>query len=614
MFFCACTSQNSVEHTHEYGEWRVASEPTCTKQGLKIRECDCGKRETIILEKFEHKEVTNQDIQPTCLEKGVVGGSYCEYCNIVLSQSKEVDVVDHKYENGACIYCHQAENLSQGIVYKLNDDEQSYSVSRVKLDYIDVENMVITPYYLGLPVTKISGSAFSSTRFKKLTLPYTIEEIGTQAFAYSQIESIVLPKNLKSIGTLAFWDCNKLKEVTFNEGLESIGKAAFINTAITEVILPDSLKTIGECAFYCPIERIHIGKNLNESIIINSAFSIGQDSVYFEGEEFFDSFDIKFPAQISNIQSITVSPESEYFVVIGGMLTNKDMNKVFYAFGYEEADLIMPKRITAINKFCFVNQNVKSLTLGENVTQLDDYSFAYANIGKVTLGKSITKIGRMWFGNADVGEFVFEGEITEISGEAFYYTTGLGIENFVMPKSVTKIGGGAFYGSDIQNVEISPDIEYEGPMHYSNCKNLKRVYINKQVTAGQMFAQTNIEYCEVAEGCTELSNVMFGYSTIGTIVLPESLEIIGSAVFADATITTLIMCNGIKNIAATAFYGASPTKIDTIYFKGAKEEYTQLWKPEFLPNIECVYFYSQTQPTKEGQYWHYDENGVPVKW
>ena len=34
--------ENSSPHTHSFGEWMVTTEPTCTEEGIKTRECDCG--------------------------------------------------------------------------------------------------------------------------------------------------------------------------------------------------------------------------------------------------------------------------------------------------------------------------------------------------------------------------------------------------------------------------------------------------------------------------------------------------------------------------------------------------------------------------------------------
>ena len=71
--------------------------------------------------------------------------------------------------------------------------------------------------------------------------------------------------------------------------------------------------------------------------------------------------------------------------------------------------------------------------------------------------------------------------------------------------------------------------------------------------------------------------------------------------------------------------------LKTFYFEGTEEEYKVVKKDtkankqglgltnnsqegidEWAANL-TVYFYSETEPTEEGNYWHY-VNGVPVAW
>ncbi|MDD6203691.1 MAG: bacterial Ig-like domain-containing protein, partial [Firmicutes bacterium] len=33
------------EHTHSFGDWVIVTEPSCTEDGVKVRECDCGRTE-----------------------------------------------------------------------------------------------------------------------------------------------------------------------------------------------------------------------------------------------------------------------------------------------------------------------------------------------------------------------------------------------------------------------------------------------------------------------------------------------------------------------------------------------------------------------------------------
>ena len=55
-----------------------------------------------------------------------------------------------------------------------------------------------------------------------------------------------------------------------------------------------------------------------------------------------------------------------------------------------------------------------------------------------------------------------------------------------------------------------------------------------------------------------------------------------------------------------------------MYFKGSADEFSDLFVStsdnESFINAE-KYFYSETQPTDGGNYWHYAEDGVtPVIW
>ena len=39
--------ESTTAHTHNFGEWTVITEPTCTEIGTKVRECDCGVTERV---------------------------------------------------------------------------------------------------------------------------------------------------------------------------------------------------------------------------------------------------------------------------------------------------------------------------------------------------------------------------------------------------------------------------------------------------------------------------------------------------------------------------------------------------------------------------------------
>ena len=89
---------------HEYGEWTVTKEATCTEAGEQTRTCaKCGDVETKAIDALGHKwgewETTKK---ATCQEKGEKTRT-CERCGEV--DTKEIKKADHKYKDGKCIWC-----------------------------------------------------------------------------------------------------------------------------------------------------------------------------------------------------------------------------------------------------------------------------------------------------------------------------------------------------------------------------------------------------------------------------------------------------------------------------------------------------------------------------
>ncbi|MDE7293949.1 MAG: leucine-rich repeat domain-containing protein [Oscillospiraceae bacterium] len=95
-------------------------------------------------------------------------------------------------------------------------------------------------------VTRIGDRAFYSCKIENVTLPDTVEVIGTSAFEKcSGLVDITIPGNVKTIGAFSF-SGSGLENVTLSEGVKSIGTAAFERTEIMEIYLPDSASSVGE--------------------------------------------------------------------------------------------------------------------------------------------------------------------------------------------------------------------------------------------------------------------------------------------------------------------------------------------------------------------------------
>lgn len=145
----------------------------------------------------------------------------------------------------------------------------------------------LTSVYFCEDVMTIENEAFyGCASLLDISLPVTLEKIGSYAFAYTGIRAVYIPQSVSEIGDGAFYDCNELAEISVHpsnpyytsvdgnlytkdmdefiicsygnpnttlyirEGVERILPfAAYFSENIIEVIIADGVKIIGSDAF-----------------------------------------------------------------------------------------------------------------------------------------------------------------------------------------------------------------------------------------------------------------------------------------------------------------------------------------------------------------------------
>lgn len=117
------------EHTHEWGEWSVVKEATCTETGTKTRQCIvCKELEADVIEMAEHNYAIDTTVEADCLNGGYTTYK-CEDCEAV-KVGDEVEALGHDYvviselkatetENGYILYsCSRCGEASTKILEK----------------------------------------------------------------------------------------------------------------------------------------------------------------------------------------------------------------------------------------------------------------------------------------------------------------------------------------------------------------------------------------------------------------------------------------------------------------------------------------------------------------
>ena len=524
---------------------------------------------------------------------GVVSiGSNAFYCNALkdLTFGKSITSIG---ENAfSCValenvnYLGSIEDWCRITFASTTSNPMSYS------DNIFINGEIVTDIKLSNTITKINDFAF--LRFRTIT-------------------SIEFPNSITHIGKMSFMDCSSLASITIPDTVTYVGESAFNNcSSLNSATIGNGVSTLETSVFYncTSLKNVTIGSNVKK--IEAYAFALCKSLI-----------SIEIPNSVTSIESNSFSScNSVRSLIIGDGITTIKSNTFSYFSSL--TSLVLGRNVSTIENNAFTGcykvveiYNLSSVVITPGTNDFGTFSiYARAIHNSLSEPSILVNVDNYifitWQGNNYLIDYIGEetdivlpnsyyGSPYAIYTHAFYKKTNL--TSVVVPNGVTSIEYSAFSDcSSLRTISIGKDMQmFNDPgCPFINCFSLESVNI----------APDNPVYKSV-------DGVLYSKDGSSLIYYPSSKPDHFFSIDPNTTSIELYAFHGLKNLTTLII----PKSV--IYFRGSFYNDTALsvfcevesipdsWKESF--DSIAVYWYSESAPTAEGNYWHY-VNGIPTIW
>lgn len=269
---------------------------------------------------------------------GTVHAAYPNATTIVVSKAADVLNINQNSENNVK---DQSEYKDLNFYGKEDGEAEAYINSNATENSdINIPSKVKI-YGKEYTVTTITSS--SVAQIKSITLPETIQTIGSSAFSGLTISdgNLTIPNSVTSISAYAFSNLKGIDHISIPDSVTSMGNYSFYKAGIKSIKIGRSLTNIPENSFYgSTLESVEIPGNVKT--ISDSAFSQSknlQSIVIDEGvtsiaKYAFDGTNVtslKLPDTMKNVDNWFVSNTDWQKTV--SVSASKNTNFAQYSFG-----------------------------------------------------------------------------------------------------------------------------------------------------------------------------------------------------------------------------------------------------------------------------------------
>ena len=538
------------------------TEPTCVDRGYMTFTCACGENYVAsYVNALGHKEVIDEAVPATCTTTGLTEGKHCSRCGEVTVAQQTVAKLDHDYEDDVCKVC------------GANDSSHVHSYASVVTD----------------PTCKNQG-------YTTFTCECGESYVGdyVNALGHSEVIDAAVPATCTTAGLTDGKHCSRCNEVIVaQQSVEALG-----HSEVIDAVVPATCTTAGRT------EGTHCSRCGEVTVAQQTVAKFDHDYENFVCKVCGandSSHDHSYAGAVTD-----PTCENQGYTTFTCNCGDNYVGDYVNALGHSEiVDEAVPATCTTAGltegKHCSVcgvvtvtQQTVEAL--GHNEV-IDEEITATCTTTGLTEGKHCSRCGVVTVAQQTVAKLDHDYEN--------YVCKDCGTKRPSEGLNYTSNGDGTCYVSGIgscwNNKQIViPTISPEGwtvvgirEYAFEYCLNLTSVTIPNSVTSIGNGA---------FHGCTRLTSV----------TIPDSVTSIGEYAFYDCTsLTSVTILNSVTSIGRNAFAWCS--SLTTIYYTGTPSEWDEVNIGDSNVLGATVYYYSETAPTEEGNFWHYVDD-EPTAW